>query len=326
LGGCTTSPQGASAPDVAARLPALRDRLSEIRGERLERLPQIERWTQREFRRYLLQRWEREWPLAVAEREERILVALELWPSDLDYREETLRVSLEETNAAYLEDRDTIAVIASGSVSDRTLIHELTHALQEQLWGPLPSPRTFEGQFRQLAWLEGEAIRSERAIPGSSLDLRDWRLGRLPRARPPAHYWFGEDPARLGGLEARPGPGGAGKSPAWSGETPRPLGPVAADEQIVGRRGAMWWAAQVLDEWPGRACGTSYEERTSWWVDDRLRLEEERLVWRIRCDGWAGALAHEVKQARPGFTVRQVGPVVEVSIPLPGAGWVPRPR
>lgn len=348
-GGCANAPFIEPAPDLEARLAVLHDRLSKIWREQLEalprfeldRLPRVERWSQEAFRRYLLERWEREWPRAIAEHEERILVALELWPRDLDYRDETLRVSVEETVAAYLEDRDTIAVLSQEEVRDSTLIHELTHALQEQRWGSLETPRTFEGQFVQTNWLEREATRAEALARGES-GRSSWDAWSFPNARPPAHYWLNEEPALAPVLDPTPlGFGGSGKQArtrlrGWGKgrlgprgpETmaDRPLGPVTSSDQVIGRRGAMWWAAQVLGEWQGRYWNAAYLEGSSWWVDDRLQLLEDEIVWRIQCRGWAGILAEKVRRARPKFTVSREDSVVVIRIPLPGRGWDSAPR
>ena len=305
--------------DLAARLPALRDRLTTIRGERLERLPRIERWTLGEFRRYLLQRWEREWPLAVAQRDERILVALELWPSGLDYRVETLRVVVEETNAAYLEDRDTIAVLQSGSVSDRTLIHELTHALQQQRWGPLRTPQTFAEEYVQSAWLEREALLVEERLPRPLLSATP--ALDPPRADPRAHRWLNLEPARGGpsaGLsagESRGAPRGWRGLPGGRPQGPdsRGWGSLQPGDQSLGRRGVAHWAEQIG---LGLLSGFGYEGQARWYLDDRVRLEPERLVWRIRCDQRASQVVSRLSVVRPELEVQRAGGLVVIRIPL----------
>lgn len=301
--GCASGPRGQPAPDLAERLPALRDRLEEIRGERLEELPRVERWTLAAFRRYLLERWEDEWPRELAEEEERILVALELWPRDLDYRDETLRVSVEETNAAYLEDLDTIAVLTSGAVTDRTLIHELTHALQQERWGDLPSVRTFEEQYQQTASLEREAVLVEEALdpghtPPPATTSDPSALPRVAAPRPPAHAWLLDEPGRLGPrLLPRHGYAkGFDHSrwawpvhESWQGlplEAPRfrsrdqgQLGEVGREHQVLGVRGVAHWAAPLLGPvWRAKGPRASH-----WYLDDRLRVEGDRIVWRIHC-------------------------------------------
>lgn len=244
---------------------------------------------------------------------------------------------LEETNAAYLEDLDTIAVIRSGSVTDQTLIHELTHALQRQRWGPLPTPRTFEAQYLQAAWLEHEALRVE-----------GWSRGyftprEFPTDRAPAHYWLGVDPALVGpvgtgrtglprvgdpviersplqrgepevgwrGLPYGPPP----RDPGWP--TGRSLGPLGANEQIIGQRGFAWWVRRVIGFWPSGFSKWLRMEPGWWWSDDRLRIGPEELVWKIEVSGFAGALANRIRRDRPQFGVETAGELIVVRIPLP---------
>lgn len=362
--GCAGPPQpvaeGVPAPDLAERLPQLRERLTKIRGERLECLPEIERWSEEAFRRYLQLRWELSWPPAEAKLEERILVGLELWPPGLDYRRETLRRMAEGTIAAYLEDRDTIAVIHSGAVSDLTLVHELVHALQQQRWGTVPAPRTFEAQFLQTAWFEREAVLVEGLLGGASREELSRAASErgFPTSRPPADYWLGEDPGQVGPVGAGRTPGEAPSveetgffttprdpsgdverrelftgweglpygdppsDPSWP--TGRALGPLGANEQIIGQRGFAWWTEQVLNYRPSREESEWWVRPKIggpgwWWVDDRLRIGPESMTWRVevRAHSQAAALTEHLRRTRPRFEVLQEGAVVVIRIPLP---------
>jgi hypothetical protein len=227
-----------------------------------------------------------------------------------------------------LEDRDTIAVIASGAVSDRTLIHELTHALQEQRWGPLRTPKTFAEQYVQTTWLEREAVIVENAFAGARWTSGLTGIEDFPDQRPPAHYWFNEDPSR--------------RSPHWEFERDqfkgegwqflppgRPRGPRLTGagareprDQSLGRRGTSWWTEGVMGRLVTGFSGYDSRGRGFWYRADRLRVQGNELVWRIRCDeSWTSAVADALVRARPGLDVHLDGQVVVIRIPLPGRGW-----
>lgn len=318
--GCVSSPPPITprAKDLEARLPALAERLAELRGERLKVLPQVERWTRGEFRRYLLTRWEREWPADQAALEGRVLVTLGLWAAGLDYRAETLALTVADTNAAYLEDRDTIVVLMADPVPDRTLVHELVHALQQQRWGSLATPQTFAGLYDQTAAVEGEAVAAEALFAGDVARLR-----ALPRSRPfptkgqPAWHWLGVD-AILAGASAAASeerPGERSLPPS----DPRPeagcvLGPARAGDQIMGKRGVAWWVALWAPGFPTILRGDSSEG----WINDRLRVSGDWLEWKIECTGeqQAKGLAAYLAGKRPGLDVSSEGRVFKLRLPL----------
>jgi hypothetical protein len=189
--GCALPGAAASAADPHLPPADLADQLlaelSELR--RLQPRGEVSRrlHDEAQLRAYVQERLRREYPGDLLRREQELLAALRLLPSDCDlekavsdlYASQTYGYYDPERRALYLSDR------LPAEAQRSTLIHELAHALQDQHFGigrflsPDRSRVGDDAQVAGMALLEGDATATMLAVQAKSAGApgvqgRDW--------------------------------------------------------------------------------------------------------------------------------------------------------
>ena len=169
------------APDAAADVERVAERLERVRGLEFKRLPEVRTISPAQAREEGLAALDDEYPPERREADERVLTLLGLLPRGSDLRELAGTIFGEEV-AGFYDDRTKRMTIvaggAGGSQGEITLAHELTHALEDQHFGLDSEGGLDDARSARLALAEGTATvamadYSARFLTGGAVRRRD---------------------------------------------------------------------------------------------------------------------------------------------------------
>ena len=182
-GGGSKGEPGAAALPGTQHIRGIEREVERLRGERFKKQVDPKVVTPKQARDDALQDLDKTYPRAQRQADEELLKLLALVPSDTDIVKVLEKVSGEQVVGYYDTRRKTLRLVSgngadSPALVDVTLAHELTHALEDQVFGlKEPTSTTDDGASAATALSEGTATYVMDQFTRCCVNARDLALG-----------------------------------------------------------------------------------------------------------------------------------------------------